>query len=71
MMDSRILFFILIIIAVSLEIGADIIFKKWAIENQTMLFAVGMIVYLIGTAFWAYSLKFEMLSEITLKLIPP
>jgi len=59
----KIVFFVLIIFAVLIEVVADIILKKWAIENKNSLFIFGMVVYLIGTMFWAYSLKFEVLSK--------
>jgi glucose uptake protein len=62
-MLSKNLFFVLLILAVAMEIGADIFFKKWAMQNRMLLLAVGLALYLIGTAFWAYSLKYEQLSK--------
>ena len=59
----KIVFFILVVFAVLIEVVADIIFKKWSLENKNSLFILGMGVYLIGTMFWAYSLKFEVLSK--------
>jgi len=53
----------LIALAVALEIIADILFKKWAIENKNILFIIGLIIYFIGTIFWAVSLKYEFLSK--------
>ena len=50
-------------LAVSLEIVADVLFKKWSLGSKNYLFIAGMIIYMIGTAFWAYSLKFENLSR--------
>ncbi len=50
-------------LAVSLEIVADVLFKKWSLGSKNYLFIAGMIIYMIGTAFWAYSLKFENLSK--------
>ena len=45
-----------------LEIVADIVFKKWAIDDSRYLLGVGLAVYFIGTIFWAISLKYEHLS---------
>ena len=56
-------FFALILLAVLIEVLADILFKKWAVQHNQALFALGMMAYLIGTVFWASSLKFEFLSK--------
>ena len=56
-------FFILILIAVALEVLADILFKKWAIVNQTSLLIAGLVIYFVGTMAWAFSLKYEYLSK--------
>ena len=56
-------FFALIILAVALEVIGDILFKKWSIESKNVLLAVGLLIYFIGTIFWAISLKYEMLSK--------
>lgn len=58
----KFIFFGLIILAVGLEIFADILFKKWAIDSKNYLLAVGLGIYFIGTVFWAISLKYEHLS---------
>jgi multidrug transporter EmrE-like cation transporter len=60
---SKLLFFILIISAVALEVAGDIFFKKWSLDSKNMLLAIGLIVYFIGTVFWAVSLKYEFLSK--------
>ncbi len=57
------IFYILIAIAVVLEILADILFKKWSIENKNILLIIGLIIYALGTLFWAISLKYEFLSK--------
>src|SRR3990172_11908044 len=66
-MDSntaiKIISFLLILLAVSLEIIADIIFKKWSIDNKNLLLYIGLLIYFIGTIFWAFSLKYEYLSR--------
>ena len=59
----KFIFFGLIGLAVALEILGDIFFKKWSLENQNSLLVVGMIIYIIGTVFWAISLKYEYLSK--------
>lgn len=61
-MNPKLLFFGLIIVAVILEIAADIMFKKWAIDNKSYVLAVGLFVYCIGTILWAFSLRYEHLS---------
>ena len=53
----------LILVAVIFEVVADILFKKWSIESRNILFSVGLLVYFIGTIFWAVSLKYEYLSK--------
>lgn len=57
------LFFAFILLAVGLEIIADILFKKWATENTNLLLITGLLLYFLGTAFWAFSLKYEFLSK--------
>lgn len=57
------IFFGLIAIAVAFEIVADVLFRKWAIENRVLLLGVGLALYFIGTLFWAFSLKYEVLSK--------
>ena len=56
-------FFALIAIAVILEVIGDILFKKWSLENKNILLIIGLIIYFIGTIFWAISLKYESLSK--------
>ncbi|PIN94416.1 hypothetical protein COU53_03620 [Candidatus Pacearchaeota archaeon CG10_big_fil_rev_8_21_14_0_10_30_48] len=59
----KLIFFLLIILAVALEVIGDIFFKKWAIDNKNILLYLGLSIYLIGTIFWAISLKYEYLSK--------
>ncbi|MDD5133614.1 MAG: SMR family transporter [Candidatus Nanoarchaeia archaeon] len=59
----KFMFFGLIILAVTLEVIGDIFFKKFALENKNVLLIVGLIIYFIGTVFWAISLKYEYLSK--------
>ncbi|MEK7202923.1 MAG: SMR family transporter [Patescibacteria group bacterium] len=57
------IFFGLMVLAVAFEIIGDIFFKKWSIDSKNILFYAGLLVYLIGTIFWAISLKYEYLSK--------
>jgi len=59
----KLLFFGLIGLAVILEVVGDILFKKWAINSKNALLIVGLLIYFIGTIFWAVSLKYEYLSK--------
>ncbi len=59
----RWMFFGLIGLAVLLEVTADIFFKKWALGNRNVLLLAGLIFYFIGTVFWAFSLKYDLLSR--------
>lgn len=62
-MSAKMLFWIFILIGSTLEIVGDIFFKKWAIGNKPLLMWGGLAIYSVGTLFWAYSLKYEMLSK--------
>ena len=59
----KILFVGLLVLAVLIEVSADILFKKWSLEGRNILFILGMVVYALGTCFWALSLKFDYLSK--------
>lgn len=59
----KFLFFGLMALAVAFEVFADVLFKKWAIENKNILLAIGLLIYFVGTIFWAFSLKYEFLSK--------
>ena len=56
-------FFILIFLAVMLEVGADILFKKWSMGNKEVLFYLGLALYTGGTLLWALSLRYELLAK--------
>lgn len=60
---AKIAFFALIGIAVVLEVIADVLFKKWALENKDTLLLIGLAFYFVGTVFWAFSLRQELLSK--------
>ena len=53
----------LVALAVSLEVVGDILFKKWSIDHKNILFIIGLLVYSLGTIFWALSLRYEYLSK--------
>ena len=59
----KFIFLGLIALAVGLEVIGDIFFKKWSIDNRNVLLYVGLLIYFIGTIFWAISLKYEYLSK--------
>lgn len=56
-------FWLFLILAVLLEVIADVLFKKWSLENKNLLLVLGLFLYFIGTVFWAFSLKYEYLSK--------
>lgn len=59
----KFLFFVLIALAVLLEVIGDILFKKWSLDNKNILLIAGLLIYFIGTIFWAISLRYEYLSK--------
>lgn len=62
-MSAKILFWTFTLLGVGLEIAGDVFFKKWTVGNKPLLMWVGLIIYSIGALFWAFSLKYEMLSK--------
>lgn len=46
-----------------LEVGGDILFKKWSLAGSTFLLALGLLAYLLAAGCWAFSLKYETLSR--------
>jgi len=61
--DSKVIFLVLVALAVILEVIGDILFKKWSLENRQILIYLGLLIYFIGTVFWAISLKYEGLAK--------
>ena len=59
----KLVFLALILAVVAFEVAGDILFKKWAMENQNSFLIIGLVVYFIGTIFWALSLKYEGLAK--------
>ncbi len=62
-MSAKILFWVFVLFGAGFEIVGDVFFKKWTVENRPLLMWGGFIIYSIGTLFWAFSLKYEMLSK--------
>lgn len=62
-MDLKIIFFILIVVASVLEVIADLFLKKWSMNSRNVLFIIGVVIYFIATIFWAFSLKYELMSR--------
>jgi len=62
-MNAKLLFWIFVILGVSLEIAGDIYFKKWVAEHRNLFLLVGFGIYALGAIFWALSLKYELLSR--------
>jgi small multidrug resistance pump len=63
MIGPKYIFFLLIAIAILLEVAGDILFKQWALAHKSWVLGIGLALYFIGTVFWAYSLKYEHLSH--------
>ncbi len=62
-LQIKLLFFGLILLAILFEVFGDILFKKFALQNKNYFLIIGLIIYFIGTFFWAVSLKYESLSK--------
>lgn len=60
---AKIIFLSLIIASVALEAFADVVLRRWALENRAFLLVLGLAVYFVGTIFWAVSLRYEYLSR--------
>lgn len=59
----KLFFFGIIGLAVALEIIGDVYFKKYSIDNKYSFLIIGLMIYFIGSVFWAVSLKYEMMSK--------
>jgi multidrug transporter EmrE-like cation transporter len=61
--NPKLIFLSLIVFGVIFEVAGDILIKKWALaQGQTFLW-VGLAIYLIGSAFWIFSLRYDYLSR--------
>lgn len=56
-------FLVLIVIAALFEGIGDSVLKKWALEQKSLFFALGIGLYLVAAVMFAYSLKYEFLSK--------
>ena len=56
-------FFAIILVAVALEVIGDIFSKKWALGGKSIMIFLGLLIYFIGSVFWAFSLRYEYLSK--------
>jgi len=56
-------FFGLLVLALIFEVGGDVFFKKWSLGGKNYVLLFGLLLYFIGTVFWAISLKYEYLSK--------
>jgi multidrug transporter EmrE-like cation transporter len=57
------LFFSLLAASLVFEVVADILLKKWSLNAKTWALVIGLGLYFIGTVFWAFSLRHEVLSK--------
>jgi multidrug transporter EmrE-like cation transporter len=62
-MITKILFWTFTLLGVVFEISGDVFLKKWTVENKFLMLWLGFAIYAIGALFWAFSLKYEMLSK--------
>jgi len=62
-MTEKYIFLGLLLLAVILEVAADILFKKWTINGKNLLLYIGLAVYFVGTIFWALSLRHDYLAK--------
>lgn len=51
--------FVLLFIGGSILTIGDIVMKKWVVTNSTILFTIGMVIYLVGLMFLAQSFKYK------------
>jgi multidrug transporter EmrE-like cation transporter len=63
MITPKTIFLILIFLVALMEACADILFKKWSLDNRSILLGVGLALYFIATVIFAFSLKYEFLSK--------
>ncbi|RPI79111.1 MAG: hypothetical protein EHM45_04130 [Desulfobacteraceae bacterium] len=61
--SPAVLFMGCIITGVLLEAIGDVVLKKWAMVHHNLLLIGGLFIYFIGAIFWAFSLKYELLSK--------
>lgn len=62
-LSPRIIALVLILISVMFEVGGDIFFKLFSVDNKYSFFFIGLGIYIIGGIFWAVSLKYDFISR--------
>jgi multidrug transporter EmrE-like cation transporter len=61
--STAVLFMGCIILGVMFEAIGDVVLKQWAMAHHNLMLISGLLVYFIGAIFWAFSLKYELLSK--------
>ncbi|MDO8481372.1 MAG: SMR family transporter [Nanoarchaeota archaeon] len=61
--NAKLLFFLLLSLGVLMEVAGDILMKRWTLENRSLWLVLGISVYVLGSVFWLFSLKYEALSK--------
>lgn len=59
----EIVFLSFVICAALIESVADAMFEKWSLVGKNYFLIVGLLIYAVSSAFWAYSLKYQTLSK--------
>ncbi|MBI5654093.1 EamA family transporter [Candidatus Uhrbacteria bacterium] len=60
---NKAVFPLILLLAVLLEVGGDILFKLWADADKRWFLIAGFVLYAVGSLFWAASLKYQALSK--------
>lgn len=60
---QKTIFIALIILVAILEVGGDILFKKWSIDGRNYILYIGLFLYLLAAGTWAMSMRYEFLSK--------
>ncbi|PIR53368.1 hypothetical protein COU76_01500 [Candidatus Peregrinibacteria bacterium CG10_big_fil_rev_8_21_14_0_10_49_10] len=63
MTNSKVFFIFFMALTVLFELAGDYLFKKWSLTSNRYTIGAGLLMYFIGTVFWAFSLKHEELSQ--------
>ena len=63
MHSAKIIFLALMCLAVVSELVGDFFFKKWALGDGMFVLGFGLLMYFVGSVFWAFTLKHETLSQ--------
>lgn len=60
--------FLLVLGGIVYTVG-DFIFKKWALTNKGYLFMLGLLIYLVGSTFLAFSFKYKNIAVASVIII--